>query len=793
MATIIPGLYGLDSASAFRALQKDPQKYIDRFAKDKTVQKEIDYFNKVAPKFKTVDDLMKDRRALQFVLDSYGMGSEINNAGRIKKVLTEDPTASGSLVNKLVDPKFKTMATALRLDQGMDKLNTMTTNGTLKTSYIQNEFEEALGSQDNALRQAAYFARNTGTISSVYSVLGDKVLRDVVTNTFQLPKELAVQEIESQAKVIAARVDVKKFNSSGTTTVSATQLARAKTDHDLIGTNLKISDAANKQVKSIQDSLAQLATDYANLATNTDPSGKNAGTIALQEDAVPELVRYQQLLKAGGGAVGSIQTSLTSLQKLVTDAQKPGSDMAALKTQFNAIVTTINNKINEANITAPDGTTQNILLNGTADTLTTVYDDRNSSVSLNRYDVTGLQAMLGEAQTAFNSASSGSDTANITTSLSRLLRTQDGVNAIGTQMTKDATALDTASQSGFFVATLNTDSLMKGQQSINDGLSRISQIESVITKIGELAKTSKGMAADADRSALETKFEAYKTELRGLIENTGTAGLDNFLNNIPDQSYEIIDGQTIAVKGGFNLAAQIADVIDAKSLSSAADANLLEQATIQVTTYSDRAKKSLTASQPTIDTVLAYYDPKGKLDNGVLALQANIDSLVNGAAVDGKNLLSADQKKITLDVSTGTPVSFNAATSFKQDLTKALNDIVSELNNGSNAVLDKIDDALLSIGRTKRILDGDNRMATIEYGRLAGTIDALDPKNTTDTASNLYQTNSFTAKFISRYLVLNGSDGSSNSSSNYLSILFGGTDNNAAMGNIMSLAVSLRA
>jgi hypothetical protein len=52
MTIIIPGLYGLDSASAWRTFSKDPQKYLNRVAADKTVKKEIDYFNKVAPNFK---------------------------------------------------------------------------------------------------------------------------------------------------------------------------------------------------------------------------------------------------------------------------------------------------------------------------------------------------------------------------------------------------------------------------------------------------------------------------------------------------------------------------------------------------------------------------------------------------------------------------------------------------------------------------------------------------------------------------------------------------------------------
>lgn len=1042
MTTIIPGLYGLDSASAFRALQKDPQKYIDRFTKDPAVQKEIDYFTKKAPTFKNVDDLMKDRRALQFVLDSFGMGSEINNAGRIKKVLTEDPTASTSLVNKLVDTKFKTMATSLRLDQGMGKLsqalgldnvsaqfiqheleeslgtaadqihttadsesayfakasakfrsvddlfkdpralkyvldsygisagasardpeklkamlkqdptlatsdvnktankaylqlakdlrldkgldgiqsdafvdmakskfievsvknafftslgatagqakideitknakkeidyfntaskkftsvdsllkdsratqylldaysvgneaidtptlkkilssdptakdafvNTLTNSNykkmatdlrldkgmdkltkadyleTLKTNYIQNEFEEALGQQDNALRQAAYFARNTGTINSVYAMLGDKVIRDVVTSTFNLPKELAVQSIETQAAVLAKRVDYTKFGGAGAaTTISANQLTRAKSDYALLGKNLGISDAAIKQMTTLQNSLNQLITNYSNLSVVTDPGGVNAEDITVQNDAVPELVRYDQLLNAGGTAMVSVQTSVASLQTLIANAQKPGSDMASLKTQFNAVINNINAKINGAAVTTTNGTTENILLNGSADTLVTAYNADGANVSINRYDLTGMQSLLSEAQTAFNAATGSGDTTNLNTAMSRLLRGQDAGNVVVTKLANDKTALNTAvTSNAFFAASLNTDELSKGKQSVDDGLSRISKIEAVLKKIDVIATTSKGMASGADRSALETQFAAYKTELRGLIENTGTAGLDNFLNNAPDQSYEIINGKSVVVNGGFDLANLVSGIIESGSLSDPSSALDLSNKTIQVTTYTDRAKASLSTSKPIMDRVVGVYDPKGKLDNQILELQKQLDSIIDDATKSGKNLLDPEQSTIRLDgLSTGTSLSFKALSTFKQDMKTALNNIISQMGNGSNAVINALDSTADMVTRAKHSLENDNRFATMEYGKLGGTIDKLDPQNTSS-ANPLYQTNSFTAKFIGRYLVMNGSDGSSsNSSSNYVSMLFG-NDTNSSIANIMSLAVSIKA
>ena len=790
MTSIIPGLYGLDSASAWRALSKDPNKYITKFSQDKAIQKEITYFGTKAPKFTSVDDLVKDRRALKYVLDSYGLGSEINNTGRIKKVLSQDPTATDSLVNQLADPKFKALASSLRLDQGMSKLQRLSFRDTIQDKYIQNEFEEALGEQDSALRQTAYFARNSNAITDVYSVLGDKVLRDVVTNTFNLPQQLAIQTIETQAGVIAKRVDVTKFASSATV-ASATQLSRAKSDHDLIGNNLAISDAAIKQITTLQTQLTQLTTDYANLGTVTDPAGTNASLITVQQNAVPELARYEELLNKADKSLTSVSSSINALKDLVTQAQQTGSDITALKTQFSNLASAIISTIDNSNVTTFQGS-ENILLNGTADTLTTVFDENGSQVSLNRYDATGLKSLITDAETAFNAVTDSTDATNLLTTQSRLFRSDDQAAAIHTQVTTDLTALDTTVKAhSFFAATLDTGSLLKGKQSVDDALSRNSQVETLLNKISALATTSKNLGPTDDRSALETQFNTYRTQIRDLIENTGTTGLDNFLDNAPDQSYDIINGKTIQVKGGFDLASNIADVLDTLSLSDASSAATLETQSLVLTNQNDAVQKSLVQSQPILDRVVGSYDPRGRLDSQVLALKTQLDTLISGAAVGGINLLSATQTDIKFSVSTGSSLTFRAQTSFKTDALTGINNAIAQIGGSSTNVLDALDDLSDILTRASRNLGSDNRVATIEYGRLGATIDTLDPQNTSSD-SNAYKTNAFTQKFLLRYLGLNGS-ASNTGGTSYLSNLFGGTDSKTATGNLMSLALSLKA
>jgi hypothetical protein len=76
---------------------------------------------------------------------------------------------------------------------------------------VTNEFEKKLGEQSPALREAAYFKRKAGGIKDVYDILGDKVLRAVVTSALGIPPQAAVQSVEKQASLVTDKLDVKKF------------------------------------------------------------------------------------------------------------------------------------------------------------------------------------------------------------------------------------------------------------------------------------------------------------------------------------------------------------------------------------------------------------------------------------------------------------------------------------------------------------------------------------------------------------------------------------------------------
>lgn len=796
MTVLIPGLFGLDSASAYRTFTKDPQKYLDRFAKDPRVKKEIDYFQSKAGTYQSVDELLKDRRATQFLLDAYGLGAEIKNLGRIKRILTEDPTQSSSLVNRLVDSRFKAMADSLRLDQGMTKLQRITFRDVIETKYIQNQFEENLGSQDPALRKAAYFARSSGGIQNVFSILGDSILREVVTSTYNIPQQIAIQPVETQAREISRRVDIRKFSAAvNSINVSAIELQNAKADFNIIQKNLNASDSARNQVSTLQQTLSQLLTDYNNLGTITDPNGINSGTIAVQNNSVPQLIGIDQQLTSANRAVDNATILINSLSDLISQASNPNNDLNDLKSQFTSLVTTITNAINNAIVILPDGSSENILMSGSNSTLTIPLDSNGNTIEISKYDSTNLLNTLASAQNAFDTISDSNDSTNILLAQARVLTSLDSLTNLNASIETDQQQIFEVGNSTLFVATLNTDSLLQGSRSIKDSLNRISQIELLLEQIGDLAIQSKNMGISEDRTELENQFISYRNQIRDIITTVGTAGLDDFLNNAPLRNYEINTGNHLSVTSSVDLLTTVADVLDNSSLLTQQDAQNLELTAIQVTTNTDSLKNSLSRSDTIFEKAVSIYDPRGKLDSQLYALQNNLSEMVSNAENEGINLLGSQQNNIILnDLSSGNRLTFNAQTNFLSSTTTALNDVINQLSSGTSLVLEKLNDFKDIVDRFKFNLDLDNRRATLEFGRVGTLIDTLEPQEETN-ENTTYKVNPFTEKFILRYLILAGkSSTSTNTANNYVLSLFGGgvgSDTSAALTTIFNLSVQV--
>jgi len=181
---------------------------------DKTLTDDT-YYATTMGSVKTVDDFLKDKRLVTFALDAYGLQDKNLSGDDLRKILTSDPTDPNSYINKPENSAYRPMALAFNFDTDGNLVPTpeqqVQTRGQLVATtdlYARQTLEEEAGDQDEGARLALYFQRLAPTITSAYSILGDKALLQVAQTALGLPTSMSNADIEQQAKMITDKLNL---------------------------------------------------------------------------------------------------------------------------------------------------------------------------------------------------------------------------------------------------------------------------------------------------------------------------------------------------------------------------------------------------------------------------------------------------------------------------------------------------------------------------------------------------------------------------------------------------------
>jgi hypothetical protein len=158
----------------YKLATQNQSRLLAQFQKTPSYAQGVSYYQANIGKVTTVDGLLKDRRLLTVALSAFQLESAIDETGILRKLLTQDPNASGSLAQQLTDPRFKAFAQAfasLNTDGGASLHNPANIDSII-AGYQTNEYEKWISDQDNdpALRQALFFQRQVGDTIDVSSI-----------------------------------------------------------------------------------------------------------------------------------------------------------------------------------------------------------------------------------------------------------------------------------------------------------------------------------------------------------------------------------------------------------------------------------------------------------------------------------------------------------------------------------------------------------------------------------------------------------------------------------------------
>ncbi len=142
------------------AVQNQAQ-LLTQFQKTPSFSQSVAYYQANIGNVHSVDDLLNNRKLLTVALSAFQLEGSIGETGLLRKLLSQDPNAKGSLAQQLIDPRFRKFAAAfssLRDDGGASASSPANVNSVL-AGFQTNEYQKWISTNDNdpSLRQALFF------------------------------------------------------------------------------------------------------------------------------------------------------------------------------------------------------------------------------------------------------------------------------------------------------------------------------------------------------------------------------------------------------------------------------------------------------------------------------------------------------------------------------------------------------------------------------------------------------------------------------------------------------------
>jgi hypothetical protein len=174
------------------------------------VKAETDYYKANVGKLQSIDDLMADKRLLNYALTSYGFDPADENPAKIRQMLEGGVEEEGSPAKKSGDSRWIAFVSAFNFVEHGEETTTFSL--ALKPTvdkYMRQTLEENAGNTNEGVRLALYFERKAPEISNFYEVLADPALAKVVRTVLSLPDSFANADVDRQVKLYESKLDIE--------------------------------------------------------------------------------------------------------------------------------------------------------------------------------------------------------------------------------------------------------------------------------------------------------------------------------------------------------------------------------------------------------------------------------------------------------------------------------------------------------------------------------------------------------------------------------------------------------
>ncbi|MDQ2764603.1 MAG: DUF1217 domain-containing protein, partial [Pseudomonadota bacterium] len=219
-SSLLDTIYGIGGSSggstdplqALHSAEVNQTQDVKATAAQPMVKSAIAQFTQAVNSAKSMTQLLANPAFMNVLLSANGLGDQIGYTALATKALTSKISDPNSLVNKLSDTRWKTLAQNYDFSStGLASFRDPKTIASIANLYATDNWQTSQDQVTPGLSNALAFKTQAASIASVDQVLGNMVMRTVITTALGIPPQIAYQTINAQEKAISSRIDLKKF------------------------------------------------------------------------------------------------------------------------------------------------------------------------------------------------------------------------------------------------------------------------------------------------------------------------------------------------------------------------------------------------------------------------------------------------------------------------------------------------------------------------------------------------------------------------------------------------------
>ncbi len=206
------GSSGVSPAQALQSAETNQTRQVAATAAEPQVQQAIKAFTQAVNNATSVTQLLSNPAVMHVLLTANNMQDQIGYTALATQALTSKLSDPNSLVNKLTDTRWQTLAKSYNFaTNGLSAIQNPTAIASVANAYAQATWQSNQDSVTPGLSNALAFKSQASSMTSVAQILGNMTVRTVVTTALGIPPQIAFQDMGAQTQAIASRLDVTKL------------------------------------------------------------------------------------------------------------------------------------------------------------------------------------------------------------------------------------------------------------------------------------------------------------------------------------------------------------------------------------------------------------------------------------------------------------------------------------------------------------------------------------------------------------------------------------------------------